>query len=38
MCGISGIVNQNNNEVPLKIFSVLMIISHRGPDDEGFYL
>ena len=38
MCGISGIVNQNNNEVPFEdIQSINSLISHRGPDDEGFY-
>lgn len=38
MCGISGIINQNNNEVPFEdIQSINNLISHRGPDDEGFY-
>jgi len=38
MCGISGIINKNNNTVNKeKIEKINDLISHRGPDDEGFY-
>ena len=38
MCGISGIISTNSNEVSLEdIQSINNLISHRGPDDEGFY-
>lgn len=39
MCGISGIINKNYLKVePNKIQKINDLISHRGPDDEGFYL
>jgi len=38
MCGISGIINQQQREVkPKDIEKINNLISHRGPDDEGFY-
>jgi asparagine synthase (glutamine-hydrolysing) len=38
MCGISGIINRNNTAVTkCDIKSMNDLISHRGPDDEGFY-
>ena len=38
MCGISGIINQNNLDVSKdEIKSINDLIAHRGPDDEGFY-
>jgi len=38
MCGISGIINKNGAKVnPNEIKKINDLISHRGPDDEGFY-
>jgi len=38
MCGISGIINKNKSSVDKKeIQKINDLISHRGPDDEGFY-
>ena len=38
MCGITGIINKNNKPVDkLLTKKVNNLISHRGPDDEGFY-
>ncbi len=38
MCGISGIVNKNNLSVKKdKLKKINDLISHRGPDDEGFF-
>ncbi|MCT7911790.1 asparagine synthase (glutamine-hydrolyzing) [Arcobacter lacus] len=38
MCGISGIINKNLNRVDKdEIQHMNDLISHRGPDDEGFY-
>jgi asparagine synthase (glutamine-hydrolysing) len=39
MCGISGIINKNNAAVEYReIKAITDIISHRGPDGEGFLL
>nr|WP_315146868.1 asparagine synthase (glutamine-hydrolyzing) [uncultured Flavobacterium sp.] len=39
MCGISGLINKNNESVDmLEIKTITNIISHRGPDGEGFLL
>ena len=39
MCGISGIINKNNQAVDLReIKKITDIVSHRGPDGEGFLL
>ena len=39
MCGISGIVDKNNNSVSReKIQKINNLASHRGPDGEGYYL
>ena len=39
MCGISGIINKNNNVVDLEsITHMTNLIKHRGPDDEGFFI
>lgn len=39
MCGISGIINKNNAAVELReIKTITDIVSHRGPDGEGFLL
>lgn len=39
MCGISGVINKNNNQINIdEIKKINDIIAHRGPDDEGFYL
>ncbi|OUD34810.1 carbapenam-3-carboxylate synthase domain-containing protein [Flavobacterium sp. FPG59] len=39
MCGISGLINKNNESVDmLEIKTITDIISHRGPDGEGFLL
>lgn len=38
MCGISGIINKLNQAVEHQTIQAFNdIISHRGPDDEGFY-
>jgi asparagine synthase (glutamine-hydrolysing) len=38
MCGISGIINKYNSIVNKKeITEINNLISHRGPDDEGFF-
>jgi len=38
MCGISGIVNRYKQQVEkIEIKKINDLISHRGPDDEGFY-
>jgi len=38
MCGIIGIINKNNTKVNYsEIKKINDLISHRGPDDEGFY-
>jgi len=38
MCGISGIINQNNSFVKKeKLRNMNNLIAHRGPDDEGFF-
>jgi asparagine synthase (glutamine-hydrolysing) len=38
MCGISGIINKNGNRVDKEeIKKINDLISHRGPDSEGFY-
>jgi asparagine synthase (glutamine-hydrolysing) len=38
MCGISGIVNINNNKVDkFEIEEINNLIQHRGPNGEGFY-
>ena len=38
MCGISGIINKSKKEVnKYDIKNINNLISHRGPDDEGFF-
>ena len=38
MCGISGIINKSNVQVSdFSIREINDLISHRGPDGEGFY-
>ena len=38
MCGISGIINRYNKKIKeSEIKNINDLISHRGPDDEGFY-
>ena len=38
MCGISGIINKQKKEIDRgKLKEINDMISHRGPDDEGFY-
>ena len=38
MCGITGIVNLNNEPVsPVALRRMTDVISHRGPDGEGFF-
>jgi asparagine synthase (glutamine-hydrolysing) len=38
MCGISGIINKNKNKVNKReLKNINDLISHRGPDDEGFF-
>lgn len=39
MCGISGIINFNNNKVEEKDLRLMMHkMKHRGPDDEGVFI
>lgn len=39
MCGISGIINFNNNEVRKDEIALMMQeMRHRGPDDEGTFI
>ena len=39
MCGISGIINENKKKVTESEIKIINdLISHRGPDDEGFYI
>ena len=39
MCGISGIINFNQQEVQEDDLRLMMYnIKHRGPDDEGIYI
>lgn len=39
MCGISGIINFNNNKVEEKDLRLMMLkMKHRGPDDEGVFM
>lgn len=38
MCGISGIINKTKNSIDRdEIKNINDLISHRGPDDEGFF-
>lgn len=38
MCGISGIINKNNQPVkPASIIPITDIIAHRGPDGFGYF-
>lgn len=38
MCGISGIINKDNSSInSTDIENINNLISHRGPDSEGFY-
>ena len=36
MCGISGIINSNKKVYAKKYYQAHSVMSHRGPDDEGF--
>ena len=39
MCGISGIINFNNEPVKeQEILTMMQKMKHRGPDDEGVFL
>lgn len=39
MCGIAGIINFNNKDVSEEdVISLISVLKHRGPDDEGVYL
>jgi len=39
MCGITGIVNLDNNRINKKILLAMnQALKHRGPDDEGFWI
>ena len=39
MCGISGIINFNNQPAEeSRIRKMMQVMKHRGPDDEGTYL
>jgi asparagine synthase (glutamine-hydrolysing) len=39
MCGIAGIFSLNGNPVTMgELGSMCRVLSHRGPDEEGFYL
>ena len=36
MCGISGYLSNKKKIKPVKFYNAHKILSHRGPDDEGF--
>ena len=39
MCGITGIINLNQNRIDESVISSMTdAIAHRGPDGEGFYV
>lgn len=39
MCGIAGIVRFDNKQVDKKLItSMMQVIKHRGPDDEGVFI
>lgn len=39
MCGISGIIAVDNNEINLqRLKKMTHIIAHRGPDGEGHWI
>jgi len=40
MCGIAGILHFDNHRIAdsLKLKAMTDILSHRGPDGEGFFL
>lgn len=38
MCGIAGIIQPNINDKELVIGDMVSRITHRGPDDDGFYV
>lgn len=39
MCGISGIINFNNQKVQeLELLSMVQAMKHRGPDDQGIFI
>ncbi|MEX2104360.1 MAG: asparagine synthase (glutamine-hydrolyzing) [Bacilli bacterium] len=39
MCGITGLVHFNGQEIEKKTLSRMMdVITHRGPDDEGMFI
>lgn len=39
MCGISGIINKENVSVDFRLIEKMNdLVSHRGPDGEGFYM
>lgn len=38
MCGISGVINLSNRLSSRDLMKMNRQITHRGPDDEGFYL
>lgn len=39
MCGISGIISTNNNAIDESTLKLMNnALSHRGPDDEGYYI
>lgn len=41
MCGINGIINNNNKEKSVlksELAKMNQLIFHRGPDDDGFYI
>lgn len=38
MCGITGIISKNSNPSQAELQRMNDLISHRGPDGEGFYI
>ena len=41
MCGINGIINTDNKEqgaLQIELAKMNQLITHRGPDDDGFYI
>ncbi|MEW6212937.1 MAG: asparagine synthetase B, partial [Acidobacteriota bacterium] len=36
MCGIAGLATTKNCEAQARVRRMTALVSHRGPDDEGF--
>ena len=38
MCGIAGIISENDHETGLKLKEMLLSMQHRGPDGVGIMI